>query len=675
MKRVRRASASGEKLLRTDIQLLRALAVGIVVLFHAQVPGLDGGFLGVDIFLVISGYLITRMIARGIERGSFSFGQFFLNRARRLLPAAYTVYLLTGFVALWFLTEAEMQRYFETLIGALTFTANVVLWQGTDYFAAEAKLNVLLHVWSLSLEEQFYFILPVILVFTPRRFWPLAIVGGFAVSLILCFIAVWLSPVASFYLLPTRAWELLIGSILALNENRIGPMVRLRLAQLGGLALAVIVSVPIFMPGVWLGFEHPSLDALLVTVATVVVIAGRPSFMNGENALSRAGYWLGGISYSLYLVHWPLFAFALNAHLGETPPLALRLGLLALSLLLAAALYSTVERPIHRMDLGGRRRPATLTAIGGTAVVFVAAAGLNTIREVPRDYVAAGAPNRGLSEACDYEAQFEPLPECRTGEEPRTLVWGDSFAMHIVGALPRDMHPILQATKSACAPVLGVAQIGPYDWQDAGWASDCIEFNDSVAQYLSVHPSIDTVVISSPFGQILGEHKLGLLQNDNRLSRSGLGFDESASRFVRTLEFITAEGRQVFIVGPTPSIGIDMLNCLERQEMGLVSFGPHRDCSLNRESARSFRAEAIALLDRAAEIPGVTVIDLIEVLCPSTECTIRIDDTPVFRDAGHLSIKAAEILGAQDYLGMAAHEDAGKTVTFLRSRGSSETVQ
>jgi peptidoglycan/LPS O-acetylase OafA/YrhL len=647
-----RMIATGRRQLRTDIQQLRAVAVSMVLLFHAQVPGLAGGFLGVDIFLVISGYLITGMIIRGIKHGDFGLGTFFLNRAKRLLPAAYTTYLLTGVVALWLLTDVEMQRYLETLLGALTFTANIELWQGTDYFASEAKLNVLLHVWSLSVEEQFYFILPVVLLITPRHLWPLVILSGLALSLALCFIAVHLNPVASFYLLPTRAWELLIGAVLALNDHRIGPQLRNHLTRLGGLALTVIMLVPVFMPGQKFGFQHPSLDALLVTLATAVIIAGKPGFMNRSGPISNACYWLGGISYSLYLVHWPLFAFALNAHLGETPPLEIRLGLLTISVLLAAALYTGVERPVHRIDLSRQPLRATLLTFGATVSVACASLGLTELREAPRDYATASTPNHGLSLSCDFDGAFKPLEECKTGEMPRTLIWGDSFAMHLVGTLPEATHPILQATKSTCAPVLGIAPIVPNTGQDAGWATACIGFNDSVLAYLNEHPSIKTVILSSRFGQVLGQHNIGLLRLEGRLQKTSMTFESGTDRFLRTLEHITGGGRQVLVVGPTPSVGVDMLECLKRQEFGLITLGPYRNCLLDRSAARSYRSDILELLDNVAALPNVTVIDLIEVLCTKDDCNLWIEDTPVFRDAGHLTIDAARLLGKHDALGI-----------------------
>ncbi|TNF65417.1 MAG: acyltransferase [Rhodobacteraceae bacterium] len=637
---------------RVDIQVLRAVAVAMVVLFHARVPGLAGGYLGVDIFLVISGYLIVGMIARGIAEGTFTLGGFFLDRAKRLLPAAYTVYVATGIAALWLLTETEMQRYLETLLGALTFTANIVLWQGTDYFASEAKLNVLLHVWSLSLEEQFYLILPFILVLTPRRFWPVLILGGLLLSLALCLVAVPRSPVASFYLLPTRAWELLIGGALALSEPRIGAALRAGLARLGWVAFAVILSVPVVLPGERLGLGHPGLDALLVTLATAVLIAGRPGFLNRSDPVTRAAYWLGGISYALYLVHWPLFAFAQNAHLGQVPPLALRLGLIAVSIGLAAALFAGVEKPIHRMQLAGRRGRGALAALGATGFVALAGVGLAGLRDVPRDYAALSAPNRGLSAACDFAGDMQPLAACRTGETPRTLIWGDSFAMHLSGALPQSVHPLVQATKSNCAPALGVAQIGPEIWQDAAWARACIGFNDSVVAYVADHPEIETVIVSSLFGQILGATDQGVLRVGNDLQRAALTGNEGATRFLETLRALVGFGREVIVVGPTPSIGIDMATCLERREMGLITLGPHSDCKLGRDAARAFRAEALALLDRAAAVPGVAVIDLIEVLCPTDACLLQTDGTLLFRDAGHLSIAGARLLGQGDRLGL-----------------------
>ncbi len=252
---------------REDIQALRGIAVLLVLLFHAKIGGLAAGYLGVDIFFVLSGYLITGLVARRLAEGRFSFAEFYLNRAKRLLPAAYVVYSSAAIAAYWFLTGSEFDRLLKTLWGALTFTANFRLWLDTNYFTSAAKLNALLHVWSLSIEEQFYFILPLALFLMPRRFWlGLALLGGLA-SLTLCLYLAPKSPVAAFYLLPTRAWELALGGVIALAERRLaGTHSGAGLANtasaraglwLGLPALAVLILTPQFAPGSLLGSIHP----------------------------------------------------------------------------------------------------------------------------------------------------------------------------------------------------------------------------------------------------------------------------------------------------------------------------------------------------------------------------------------------------------------------------------
>lgn len=638
--------------LRVDIQILRAVAVGMVLLFHADLPGLPGGFLGVDVFLVISGYLITGMIARSITEGNFTFSGFYLNRAKRLLPAAYVVYLVTGILGLWLLTDTEIQRYLDTLFGALTFTANIGLWQNTNYFGAAAKQNVLLHVWSLSLEEQFYFAVPFVMVFLPQRYWTPIMVLGFAISLVACFFLVTRSPVATFYLLPTRAWELMIGAFVALNEHRLGLIGRGVLGRLAIPAFAMVLAVPVCMPGEVMGFAHPSLDALLVAVATAILIAGRPRFLNGDGPVWAVAYWLGGISYALYLVHWPLFAFAHNAYHDAEAPIGVRLGLIAVSLLLAAGLNATIERPIHEMRLEGRRIRPIVIATTATVCVWLIALSLTEVRESPRDYASLAQPNYGLNQACDYVSEFQPVEACRTGQNPTTILWGDSFAMHLVNLLPVSAGNFLQATKSMCAPAIGIAQINPGAGQDEHRAMSCIRFNDSVIDYLAAHPEVDTVVLSSPFSQVLGNIDTGYYREGEEVVRGQLTFAKGAEHFVKTVESLTATGRRVVLVSPTPSVGVDLLACLERREMGLLSLSMNRDCKLDRDEARAYRSRAFELLNTLATLPGVHVVDLFDALCMEQACKLQLDGTILYRDAGHFSVPGSQLLGGRDFFGL-----------------------
>ena len=185
---------------RTDIQVLRALAIFLVVLYHAKL-GISGGYLGVDIFFVISGYLITRMVSQGIDLNEFSFPNFYFRRAKRLLPAAYVTFLLVAILSIIFLDGTERQDFAKQLLGAVTFTGNIVLWRQVGYFDSNAVLKPLLHVWSLSIEEQYYLLLPAALVFTPKRYWLFVAVMTAIISLGFCIVlmAFKLSQPSTFY--------------------------------------------------------------------------------------------------------------------------------------------------------------------------------------------------------------------------------------------------------------------------------------------------------------------------------------------------------------------------------------------------------------------------------------------------------------------------------------------
>lgn len=635
---------------RLDIQVLRAVAVSLVIWFHAELPGLLGGFLGVDIFLVISGYLISRVIARALEEQRFSISGFYLNRAKRLLPASYAVFLATGILGLLLLTENEFQRYLDTLFGALTFTANIGLWQGTDYFSHAAKDNVLLHVWSLSLEEQFYFLLPIAMVVTPRRYWSHMAVAGFLLSLLLCLALVQLSPVATFYLLPTRAWELLIGVSLALREDRLKQLLPAWAPKLGPFAFALLLIIPAVMPFAALGFSHPGLDALLVTLATAGVILLRPTFMNRWTPVTCVAVWVGNISYSLYLVHWPLFALARNAYVSDAVPISVRLLLLFLSVLLAWALYVGVERPVHQMRVSTARWKTAAVALIATTTVFLIASSLPSTRTVPRDYQTILRPNYGLDPNCTMSKAFEFPPVCQTAGTPKTLLWGDSFAMHIAQALPTTVGPFLQATMSGCAPTVGIAQINPEVGQTSTWAERCISFNDTVIGYLEKHPEIRTVIMSSVYNQVLDPERSGLVRDDDQVKMVRFNYQSGKSRYEETINQLRRSGRRVVLIGPTPTVGADLAVCTERSEMGLITLGEYSTCTVSREAAREFRDTVSRLFDYLGQVEGVETVDIFDIFCDAAICAPVRDNVLLFRDAGHISVEGAKYIRSRNLL-------------------------
>jgi peptidoglycan/LPS O-acetylase OafA/YrhL len=251
---------------RQDVQGLRGVAVLLVVIYHAELGWIKAGYLGVDIFFVISGFLIAGLIASQIADEAFSFREFYYRRAKRLLPSAYVVTGLTTLAAPFFLSDLALGDLAQQVMGALTFTANIVLWWQTGYFAETADTKPLLHFWSLAVEEQYYLILPALLCFVPRRRWKATLSGLLLASALLCAFMVMNHPSAAFYLMPTRFWEMAIGSVAALFGKH--PAMASRLSSWRLPALAVLIIVPIFPTGL----QHPGADAALVCLATAVLL-------------------------------------------------------------------------------------------------------------------------------------------------------------------------------------------------------------------------------------------------------------------------------------------------------------------------------------------------------------------------------------------------------------------
>ncbi len=569
---------------RTDIQALRGLAILLVLLYHAELIGsLRAGYLGVDIFFTVSGYLITGIVVQDLRAGNFTFIAFYARRAKRLLPAAYVTFLATTLAAIFFLTPPEMRDYSRQLLGAVTFTGNIVLWMQTGYFESAAQLKPLLHIWSLSLEEQYYLLLPAALVFTPRRLWTSGVWLVLGASLTLCLMLVAVKPGATFYLLPTRAWELALGSLGILVLE--GSPYQLWLGRLFWPAFVTLLVLPFYPTGL----PHPGLDALLVCCATLVVLLRRHPVFN-QTGPARFLARVGDISYSLYLVHWPLLAFAANAWLTAIP-LGVRMGLVILALVLGWALFRWVERPLRRavVPIGGLTVGLTLASSCGLVILAFAVNAFDQWGD-PVDFSGGRQGNPGYCTAFESNDTFSLQPECQSGEQPSLLVWGDSYAMHLVPAIAATTsRGVLQATKSTCGPLLGLSHYRTDAFFNRTWGLSCLRFNRSVLDYLAgpEGESIQVVVISSFLGQYLGGQVLieppcedGVDACHTPVDGEG-SQDLAAQALVKAIAAIRALGKQVVLVAPTPTASFDVGRCLLRRSLGKLTFGaPGGSCAI-----------------------------------------------------------------------------------------------
>jgi peptidoglycan/LPS O-acetylase OafA/YrhL len=615
--------------LRADIQAMRGYAVSLVIAYHAGLGVAPAGFLGVDIFFVISGFLIGGGVLRGLADGSFRFGTFYLRRIRRLAPAGYAVLLTTILASAWLLTPSAMARFQPQALGALNFTTNVVLWLQINYFNTSAMTEPLLHMWSLAIEEQFYLLLPLALWIVPRR---LRAPGALLLTGASLAAYLWLyprSPGAAFYLLPTRAWELGLGVIAALWAGRIPVLARAGLWP----AIAVLLAVPLMSSGALVSQYFLALPAC---VATMLLLSGEP----------REAWWLrplvriGDASYSLYLVHWPLFAFAHMVWLGRALPPAVALTLVTAAGLLGAALYRWVEEPGRRGAVAPR--PAVLAYLAATVCLGLLVTGISAVVRAHRDTVdLRGVTGLDLPACAADAATFDG--RCTRSASPDVLVWGDSFSQQLVPALEASgAHSLVQASKGQCAPLLGLA---PLDGDATlPFAQACLAFNRSVLAYLTRAPQVRLVALSGYYQRYAQPGTLALRTGQQRPAPATLA--DLVAAQARTAAAIRALGKRVVIVTGPRQAAFEVGECWDRKLAALPFVSPAPDCAITATTAAPYARWSERLYGAFVAQAHVPVIRLDRLICPDPNlCPTRLGGVVLYRDPIHLSRGGAELVG------------------------------
>jgi peptidoglycan/LPS O-acetylase OafA/YrhL len=475
---------------RADIDGLRAVAVALVVIYHAFPDQLPGGYIGVDVFFVISGFLITQLLLTDLRKNSFSFLGFYGRRIRRIFPALVVVLLFCLVLGWFLLTPTEFQSLGLNIVGGAGFSSNFVLLREAGYFDLTSEQKPLLHLWSLGVEEQFYIVWPAALALAFARRVSIAVVTLFVLTISFVFNVVEAGSAVDFYSSLTRAWELMFGGLLAaltLESGRerlaqiwrsipLSPMTepfrqvtallaKPDLRSLGGLALiglaAVVLNKNSQFPGWW---------ALLPTVGTVLVISAENARINRSVLSHPVAVFVGLISYPLYLWHWPLLSFL--AVIQPNPLPAVRVAAVVAAILLACLTYFIIERPIRR----GQLYPAKMMGLA-CCMAILGFAGLSVygsqgvplrlpvaIRDVAQLQIT---PEIEKTEwryrTCflgtdDTKAQF--IPDCLETRRPLLFLWGDSFAAAFYPGLKRLQQSLpfglAQFTSAGCSPLLAV---------------------------------------------------------------------------------------------------------------------------------------------------------------------------------------------------------------------------
>lgn len=486
----------------------------MVVLFHAGL-GCPGGYIGVDVFFVISGYLITSLIWKDLESGRFTFAMFWERRARRIVPALVAVTIVTLAAAWFFLLPVDFKNLGRASAAQAVFAANIHYWRDSGYFAGGAEVKPLLHTWSLAVEEQFYLIAPFLFwaifrsVRLRNRIAICAILGtGSIVSLVLSVYGVKHYMSATFYLLPTRAWELALGSIIAFVPSALSWTMRKSLCEGISVAGLILILVPAFAYNAQTSF--PGLAALLPCLGAAMVIwaNGRTNDSQvptvvGSLLAVRPVVFLGLISYSLYLWHWPILAFG---RYHSITPLSLghRAVLLGGGFLLAILSWRFVETPFRERKLAATRKSAFLLAGAGLAgVLFCGLLCMNRQGFPARFPAQAQAFANAKTDMSIHqlsiqdirEEKFVPLGATGLTRRPTVLVWGDSHAMAALPAFDNFLKERgltgCAATHSSTPPVLDWFAYG-----NCGLDEGAVTYNQCILSYVHNRQICDVILVA-----------------------------------------------------------------------------------------------------------------------------------------------------------------------------------
>src|SRR5579863_5037092 len=602
---------------RADIDGLRACAVVPVVLYHTGVPGITGGFVGVDVFFVISGYVISQRLLEDLHAGHFSIFDFYERRVRRIFPALFLVIALTAVAAYFLLLPTEMIDFAKSLAASAFFSSNIYFWKQSGYFDIASTLRPLLHLWSLAVEEQFYILTPVAMyvAYVLGSRWRLIFWPGFLVSLALSVAVTNTAPSANFFLLPTRAWELLLGVLLVLTPPPAPP--NRSVAELCGAVGAILLFYAIFFLSEATSF--PGAHALYPCLGSALLLYSGSSWSPVINRMLsiKPIVFIGVISYSLYLYHWPLIVMS-RYYLLRNPQGAEVVLVIAASFAFAVFSYKFVETPFRRKVFASRSSAVFAQGAGAmVAALIVGLAGAASgfaWRFPDFDEQAAPGIEQWQPGTCFLGREQAPdqwsLDKCTLtkGNKSDLLLWGDSFAAHYVPGLLANQSAIpfniIEYTAAGCPPVVRFySYLIPH----------CQQFNEKALDLIEkVHPNI--VVISARWDLLLTHGFFPDLQE--------------------TVDRITKAGAKAIVIGPSPQFGIDVYSLAYRL----------RHDGRGASSWRISNADSTSINDLLKKsTKGATLLDPIGALCHDNICPYQRDGQLLYVDYGHFSAEGSDL--------------------------------
>jgi peptidoglycan/LPS O-acetylase OafA/YrhL len=625
---------------RPDIDGLRAIAVLSVVGFHAFPKVFKGGFVGVDVFFVISGFLISTIIFENLKNNSFSFIDFYSRRVRRIFPSLIVVLTATlgfGYISLRADEYANLGKH---AAGGAGFISNILLWGESGYFDRASETKPLLHLWSLGIEEQFYIVWPLFAYLAWKRRL------GFSATAV----ALALSFAANFYSPFPRFWELLIGALIACLTSKKQLSSRRQtgnhaspgdcpnslngifenkktcnlISIFGGLLilLSILITRERDFPGFW---------ALMPAMgAALIIFSGRDAWLNKHILSNRHLIFIGLISFPLYLWHWPILSFG-NILFGETPPVFSRLIAVLASVLLAWGTYRLVEQPIRNGILEYRKTVVLLilaVIVGGIGYFISASDGFRSRYPAhSNDYENRAWHLKGGGEIIDCTHLVEATTSsfCAKTKDPRVAIIGDSHAGHLFYGFSRsaneEFNKVIVIGAGSCQPAL-----------DFEAREGCNSQLKAAIEWIEKNDGIKYVVLSGYYGFIDNE--------DSEISK------EYISGITKTINELEKYGKQIIYFVDTPALKETAERCQPRSLILREAFNPLPEfCydikSNNLRDQTAYRKVVNKIMQKN---PDVFYFDPRDALCPNNKCNLHSDGKLLYGDWNHLSIYGSQLV-------------------------------
>jgi len=602
-----------------ELDGLRALAVSFVLIYHAGAVWLPGGYVGVDIFFVLSGFLITRILAEQLaDTGRIHFGQFYLRRIRRLFPALLCTVIFSYFWAFLLQSPEQIIGFFGSAGAAILSISNFFFWNEADYFDALSNTKPLLHTWSLSVEEQFYLMWPITLLLLWRwRGLKGAYIGLFVLAIMSLAWSEWLlarDQAAAFYLLPSRIVELAIGGLLVWM-----PVIKRRSLQEISLAfgvIAIVVSAVLFDEAT----PFPGFAALIPCLGAALFIVGSRAPIVGFAFRLKPVVWLGQISYSLYLVHWPVVVFFI-AYTYRPPTQAVDIAIICcLSVLLAWVQYTLVEQRFRYPKESNRRfvLGGSLLAFGVAIGTFVQSFGDGLPWRLPEERTVLSNSEWRTMERENYCGNWQPdvdrnLITCQNyrQEDRDIFIWGDSHALHLVAGFSESFphHNIHVVYMDGCTPQSGFA--GYVRDLKSAKTKECVRRNeDALTLFEQADPT--NIVLTSA-------------------KRSSPEVIARATGLI--MDKLQSAGHNVVVLGDFVRPGIALASCIATPSYLIDDQRLEQRCVGDRKIA----SKELAYNRRLAELLPATILPD-DIQCPNGQCNFFRDRKLLYRDSHHLSV-------------------------------------